>query len=86
MGAELLDRYYAAFNRGDAVAMLDLVTDDVVHEPSQGNGRAGKGAFAAFLDHVNRCYCGSGDRRAEPSGRTHSADFCGFRLVSRDMV
>jgi steroid delta-isomerase-like uncharacterized protein len=54
--AKLLDRYYAAFNRGDSAAMLDLLTDDVVHEPSQGVARQGKAAFAAFLDHMNRCY------------------------------
>ncbi|QGP80924.1 ketosteroid isomerase-related protein [Sphingobium sp. CAP-1] len=56
MSAELLDLYYAAFNRGDAAAMLALLTDDVIHEPSQGNAREGKGAFAEFLDHMNRCY------------------------------
>ena len=56
MSAELLERYYAAFNRGDSAAMLDLLTDDVVHEPSQGAVREGKAAFAQFLDHMNRCY------------------------------
>ena len=56
MSAELLGRYYAAFNRGDAAAMLDLLTDDVVHEPSQGGARHGKAAFAEFLGHMNRCY------------------------------
>lgn len=56
MSAELLGRYYAAFNRGDASAMLDLLTDDVVHEPSQGTPRHGKTAFAEFLAHMNRCY------------------------------
>ncbi|WP_242123704.1 ketosteroid isomerase-related protein [Sphingobium sp. Sx8-8] len=56
MSVDLLDRYYAAFNRGDAPAMLELLTPDVVHEPSQGAVRQGKAAFAEFLDHMNRCY------------------------------
>jgi steroid delta-isomerase-like uncharacterized protein len=56
MIADLLRRYYAAFNRGDSAAMLDLLADDVVHEPSQGAVRQGKQAFAEFLDHMNRCY------------------------------
>lgn len=56
MSADLLDRYYAAFNRGDSAAMLELLTDDVVHEPSQSAVREGKGAFAEFLDHMNHCY------------------------------
>jgi steroid delta-isomerase-like uncharacterized protein len=56
MSEALLRDYYAAFNRGDCVAMLALLTDDVVHEPSQGAVRMGKAAFAEFLDHMNRCY------------------------------
>lgn len=56
MSLELLERYYAAFNRGDSAAMLELVADDVVHEPSQGAVREGKAEFEAFLDHMNRCY------------------------------
>lgn len=56
MSADLLGRYYAAFNRGDSAAMLDLLTDDVVHEPCQGAVRQGKAAFADFLAHMNRCY------------------------------
>lgn len=56
MSVELLRNYYAAFNRGDSGAMLDLLTDDVVHEPSQGAVREGKAVFAGFLDHMNRCY------------------------------
>lgn len=53
---ELLKQYYNAFNKGDSVAMLGLLADDVVHEPSQGIARSGRDAFAQFLDHMNRCY------------------------------
>ncbi|GAY22148.1 ketosteroid isomerase-related protein [Sphingobium fuliginis] len=56
MTGQLWQSYYAAFNRGDSGAMLNLLTDDVVHEPSQGAVRRGKAAFAEFLDHMNRCY------------------------------
>ncbi len=56
MSALLLEQYYGAFNRGDADAMLALLTDDVLHEPSQGAARSGKEAFTDFLDHMNRCY------------------------------
>lgn len=56
MSVDLLQTYYAAFNRGDRAGMLALLTDDVVHEPSQGKVREGKAAFAEFLDHMNRCY------------------------------
>lgn len=56
MPADLLQSYYAAFNRGDSVAMLDFLTEDVVHEPSQGTWREGKAAFAMFLDHMHKCY------------------------------
>ena len=56
MSVELLKLYYDAFNRGDAVGMLDLIADDIVHEPSQGAVRNGKVAFAQFLDHMNCCY------------------------------
>lgn len=56
MSEEILGSYYAAFNRGDSAGMLDLLTEDVVHEPSQGGVRTGKAAFAEFLSHMNRCY------------------------------
>ncbi len=58
MSAFLLDQYYRAFNRSDADAMLALLTDDVLHEPSQVAVRSGKQAFADFLAHKNRCYRG----------------------------
>lgn len=54
--SEILASYYAAFNRQDADAMLALLTDDVVHEPSQGAVRQGKEPFRSFLAHMNQCY------------------------------
>ncbi|WP_395327727.1 ketosteroid isomerase-related protein [Novosphingobium sp. BL-8H] len=52
----LIANYYDAFNRHDVEAMLALLAENVVHEPSQGQPRHGKAAFADFLVHMNRCY------------------------------
>jgi steroid delta-isomerase-like uncharacterized protein len=54
--AELIGRYYAAFNAGDAAGMLDCLTEDMRHDPNQGEPRHGKTLFAAFLAHMDRCY------------------------------
>mgnify|MGYP006207244105 FL=1 len=53
---ELVLAYYAAFNRGDTAAMLDLLADDVAHDINQGARETGKAAFAAFLARMARCY------------------------------
>jgi steroid delta-isomerase-like uncharacterized protein len=52
----ILEQYYTAFNRGDTQAMLALLSDDVLHEPCQGQPRHGKALFAEFLAHMDRCY------------------------------
>ncbi len=52
----LIAAYYAAFNAGDAPAMLALLTEDVAHDINQGAREVGRDRFAAFLDHMNRCY------------------------------
>ena len=76
--ADLLDRYYAAFNAGDADAMLALLADDVRHEVNQGDTRRGREAFRDFLRHMTRCY----DERLEDivvmtagDGRHAAAEF-----------
>ncbi|QDH71497.1 ketosteroid isomerase-related protein [Marilutibacter alkalisoli] len=48
--------YYAAFNRGDWDAMLDLLDDGVAHDLNQGAREIGRDAFAAFLQRMARCY------------------------------
>lgn len=53
---ETVLRYYAAFNRGDADGMLDLLTEDVAHDANQGDRSVGIEAFRAFLARMNRCY------------------------------
>jgi len=53
---DLIERYYAAFNKGDAAGMLECLTEDVAHDINQGERQSGKEAFAAFLAHMDRCY------------------------------
>lgn len=53
---ELILAYYAAFNRRDWKGMVSLLTDDVVHDPNQGQRATGREAFAAFLAKMERCY------------------------------
>lgn len=53
---DLIERYYAAFNRDDAAGMLECLTEDVAHDINQGERQRGKDAFAAFLAHMDRCY------------------------------
>lgn len=52
----LIERYYAAFNEGDSEAMLNCLSDDVVHDVNQGKRRSGKAAFREFARHMERCY------------------------------
>jgi steroid delta-isomerase-like uncharacterized protein len=52
----LLDRYYAAFNRGDGDGMLACLADDVVHDVNQGERRIGLEKFRAFNARMAHCY------------------------------
>lgn len=46
--AKLIRSYYEAFNAGDNDAMLEHLTDDVIHDVNQGERRVGKEKFRAF--------------------------------------
>ncbi len=52
----LVAEYYASFNRGDRVAMLALLADDVAHDLNQGARETGKAAFAAFMARMDASY------------------------------
>ena len=52
----LIERYYAAFNRGDWEAMLAHLTEDVVHDLNQGAREKGRTAFRAFLARMDASY------------------------------
>ncbi len=54
--SDVIHRYYAAFNAGDVVGMLDCLSEDVAHHVNEGQVRKGKAAFAEFCAHMNRCY------------------------------
>ncbi|HTQ99063.1 MAG TPA: ketosteroid isomerase-related protein [Candidatus Acidoferrum sp.] len=54
--SNILERYYQCFNAGDYNGMLELLAEDVVHEPCQGSPRHGKQKFREFLQHMERCY------------------------------
>lgn len=53
---DIIERYYAAFNRADYEGMLKLLSEDVLHEPSQGKPRHGIEKFREFLKHMENCY------------------------------
>lgn len=48
--------YYAAFNAGDAQAMLALLDDEVEHHVNEGGVRRGKALFAEFCSHMGVSY------------------------------
>jgi steroid delta-isomerase-like uncharacterized protein len=53
---DIISQYYTCFNNGDYEGMLALLSDDVLHEPSQGEPRPGKLKFREFLAHMEDCY------------------------------
>lgn len=56
MSTETIERYFAAFNRGDVEGMLAELAPDVEHHVNEGQIRSGKIRFAEFLAHMNHCY------------------------------
>ena len=56
MARDLIERYYAAFNAGDAEGMLACVTDDVEHRVNEGEVRHGRAQFADFCAHMGVSY------------------------------
>ena len=56
MSKDLIARYYAAFNAGNADGMLACVTDDVEHRVNEGGIRKGIAKFAEFCSHMGVSY------------------------------
>lgn len=52
----LITAYYAAFNAGDATAMLACVSDDIEHRVNESTTRHGRTAFAEFCAHMGVSY------------------------------
>jgi steroid delta-isomerase-like uncharacterized protein len=53
---DLIDRYYAAFNRGDRETMLALLSENVVHDLNQGARETGRETFRLFMQRMDRSY------------------------------
>ena len=53
---KVIEAYFEAFNNGDVDGMLECLSEDVAHHVNEGQVRTGKAAFAAFCEHMNRCY------------------------------
>lgn len=56
MSAQLISKYFEAFNARDAASMLELLAEDVAHDINQGGTELGKARFATFLQHMDSCY------------------------------
>lgn len=54
--AQLIHRYYAAFNARDWDTFFSLLSEDVVHDLNQGARETGKDAFRSFIDRMNASY------------------------------
>ncbi len=52
----LIQRYYELFNSGNREALLELLSEDVVHEINEGGEEVGIEAFRKFLERMDRCY------------------------------
>ena len=52
----LVQRYYEAFNAGDAEGMLACLANDVEHRVNEGGHRIGKEKFAEFCTHMGVSY------------------------------
>lgn len=52
----LIHTYFEAFNRDDEDALLATLSEDVVHDVNEGGSEIGKAAYAAFRQHMRRCY------------------------------
>ena len=53
---DTIESYFTAFNAGETDKMLDCLADDIAHHVNEGQVREGKKKFAAFNDHMTRCY------------------------------
>lgn len=52
----LLQTYYGHFNAREDDRLLDLLSEEVIHDINQGAREIGRPAFAAFLARMHRCY------------------------------
>jgi steroid delta-isomerase-like uncharacterized protein len=70
--------YYDAFNRGDWDGMLELLSEDVIHDINQGGREIGKERFRMFLEHMALCYHEELEEivvMSDPAGERLAAEF-----------
>jgi steroid delta-isomerase-like uncharacterized protein len=74
----IIRRYYDCFNNQDVEGLLELLSEDVQHEVSQGGLELGKATFRQFMQHMNNCYEETVRDLAvmlNPSGERAAAEF-----------
>lgn len=54
--ADLITRYYTAFNAKDWTGMAACVSENLNHFVNEGDKRGGRKAFAEFIAHMDDCY------------------------------
>jgi steroid delta-isomerase-like uncharacterized protein len=53
---KIIENYLNAFNLKNKNEMINLLTEDIVHEINQGEVQIGKDKFRDFMNHMNECY------------------------------
>lgn len=53
---EIISQYYKAFNEKNYQSMLDLLSENVVHDINQGKRMEGKETFQKFLRRMDELY------------------------------
>lgn len=53
---KIIEKYYQAFNRKDYPGMLEMVSDDLIHDINQGKRVQGKEQFQEFLKRMDFLY------------------------------
>lgn len=53
---DTIQTYFDAFNAGDTGTMLACLDPGIEHHVNEGQIRKGTEKFAAFCDHMSRCY------------------------------
>ncbi|MFT3927900.1 MAG: ketosteroid isomerase-related protein [Myxococcales bacterium] len=56
MSAQLIHAYFDAFNGRNEGALLDMLSDEIIHDINQGAREVGRDRFQDFLGHMNECY------------------------------
>lgn len=52
----IVQNYYKSFNSKNYTEMMNLLSENIVHEVNQGKERKGKKLFSDFLNHMDVCY------------------------------